>query len=207
MQITALKQGIKDKERVNLFVDGSFKIAIDKATLTQEMLFVGKVVDKTFLEKLKNLDTYNLITRKLISWTASRPRSSREIADKIKMIVNNRNSNSFNNQIDTNLLIEHVVNKLKDFDITDSKFGIWLIENRHSQGKYGKQRIQSELVSKGLSSSLAKELLNEHYIEDTNIAIKLLEKKFGVVSVKDIKDPKLKSKAYRFLITKGFKVI
>lgn len=207
MIITALNQGIKDKERVNVFIDGSFKMALDKSTLTQENLFVGKEVQSELFERLKDLDTYNLIARKVLNWSLSRPRSSKEIADKVQKIISNRNSNSLNQNIDIKTLTEFVINKLNEFGINDRAFGIWWVENRHSQAKYGRNRILAELTKKGINSSLAKELLNTYFEDDSEIAKNLLNKKFGVNSVKEIKDYKIKAKAYRFLVSKGFKAI
>lgn len=207
MQITALNQGIKDKERVNVFIDGNFRIALDKTTLAQEKLFVGMTVDSKLLERLKDLDAYNLVSRKILSWVLLKPRSSKEISDKVKKIVSTRSSSSFDKNIDTPTLIEFVIGKLSEYDFNDKTFGKWWVENRHSQGKYGKNRVYAELLKKGVNSRLAKELVNSYYLNDTALAKSLLQKKYGVSSIKDIKDFKLRSKAYRLLVSKGFSIV
>lgn len=207
MKITGLNQAIKDKERVNVFIDGEFTVALDKNTITQELLFVGKEIDSDYLIKLKDIDSYNLISRKILSWALSRPRSFGEVKEKINKIISNRKSTSFNANLNKEDLYKYIADKLDKNSINDTTFAAWWIQNRVAQGKYGKARINSELIAKGVNSAIVKRLLNEYYPEDTATVENLLVKKFGVTSIKDIKDAKIRARAYRYIVSKGFRVL
>jgi len=207
MQVTALSQAIKDKERVNVFVDGEFFLALDKNTIIQEKLFVGKELDGTYIQKLKDIDSYNLVFRKVLNWAISRPRSTFEVKEKINKIILNRKSKSFNSNLNKEDLNKFVINKLANNNINDFEYATWWVKNRVAQGKYGEKRIAAELSSKGINSSTIRQLLSEHYPKDNSVVIKLLSKKFGVTSIKQIPDQKIRAKAYRYIVSKGFRAL
>lgn len=207
MQITALTQTIKDSERVSIFVDGEFALAVDKSTLISQHLTIGREVSESYLAQLKDIDVYNLITRKVINWMASRPHSSREIKTKVAEIIKKRQDRSLNLDIDVTDLTEYVVYKLAGIGFDDRSFARFWIEGRRDQAKYGKQKVMAELSAKGVDRATAIELIEEYFPDDKQNALILLQAKFGVDSVSQIKDTKEKARAYRYLASRGFRPV
>lgn len=207
MQISALSQGKKDKERVNVYIDGEFFMALDKDTLVQEKLFVGKEVDQQYVNSLKDTDTYNFVSRKIINWSLLRPRSSKEIEEKILKLIRKRDSSSFNKDVDIKSLTEFVIEKADKIGVNDDTFGKWWVSQRKLQKKYGEKRVYMELIKKGLTPAHSKKLLKDFGKDSSNTASELLKKKFNVSSIKEITDYNQKAKAYRYLVSRGFKPV
>lgn len=64
MTLTSISQAARDRERVNLFVDGEFALGIDKNTLTHFGLHQGMEVSAELLSKISQFDTVQYLYRR-----------------------------------------------------------------------------------------------------------------------------------------------
>ncbi len=205
MVITSLTQAVRDPERVNLFVEGEFAMGLDKQTLAEFQLYQGKEIDQELLNKLLNFDSVSYLYRRMLDWWGGRPRSSKELKDKIKTLLAKRQQKSdhVDHMDHVDHIVEEILSKLNKYGYNDQSFADWYTSERARQGKYGKQKVQSELMLKGVPRDIMQQALAKYFPDDVALAEKLLQKKFGVSSLKEISDPKLKAKAYRFLASRG----
>lgn len=74
---------------------------------------------------------------------------------------------------------------------------------RGRQGKYGPRKVLAELQSKGVPLKMASAALAKFFPEN-NLEEELLQKKFGVSKLSEIKDVKEKAKAWRLIKSRGF---
>lgn len=204
MTITSLTQAVRDPERVNIFIEGEFALAVDKQTLAEFQLFQGKEIDQEILNKLLNFDSVAYLYRRMLDMWARRPRSQKEMQAKLKELVQKREEKY--GKLNLADISEQVFAKLERYGYNDSSFADWYASERARQGKYGRQKVKSELVLKGVSAQIINQLLDKYFAGEAELATKLLQKKYGVESLKEISDPKLKAKAYRFLASRGVKV-
>lgn len=214
MTITSLSQAKRDRERVNIFVDQEFAFAVDKNTLAKHMLFVGKELSiSSGMEEIKQIlaeDTVNYLYRRLLDLWFKKPRSSRDITQKIRELQQKRQERlehkptKFMAEVSDDEITAEVTKKLVAHGYDDLAFADWFAAERSRQAKYGKTRVVSELRSKGISADIAKEVTNKYFQNEEEQVVKLLQKKFGVGSVKEISDQKEKQKAYRYIISRGF---
>lgn len=165
--ITAINSQRKNPNRYSIFIDGKFVLGIDKKTVEDMDLRVGKLVDEKDLKKITSQEELNKAQAYALMLLGYRERSLREI----KMRMRQKGYEE--------KLIEKVVKYLKDRNlINDKRFTRLWAESRIKKG-YGSWRIQSELEQKGVNREMADEILKDLYsgINEVQIALDLVEKK------------------------------
>ena len=80
-KITDLKQGVKNQNRVNVFVDGKYSFSLDIAQVVDLGVKVGKLVTPEELEELKKASEFGKLYQRALEWVLVRPRSERETND------------------------------------------------------------------------------------------------------------------------------
>lgn len=232
MTITSLSQAVRDPERVNVSIDGKFALGIDKQTLAEFRLFQGMEITSSLLNQLEQSDQINYLYRRMLDWWGKRPRSSREAEQKLKMLIKRRRVRKAGSnhgsteltmttsgdldqmdhveQIDQGDRMDQVVNsvlsRLQNQGYDDASFADWFARSRADQGKYGKRKVAAELASKGVERNIVSAVIDRYFENETELARKLLMKKFGVESLKEIKDIKEKSRAWRWLASRGISI-
>jgi len=169
--ITAINSQRKNPNRYSIFIDGKFVLGIDKKTVEDMDLRVGKLVDEKDLKKITSQEELNKAQAYALMLLGYRERSLREI----KMRMRQKGYEE--------KLIEKVVKYLKDRNlINDERFARLWAESRIKKG-YGSWRIQSELEQKGVNREMADEILKDLYsgINEVQIALDLVRKKKGVL--------------------------
>jgi len=207
MQITSLQQGKRDRLRANVYVDGEFWAALEQTTVANYRLYQGLELKESDIPQILFDDAVIYISRKLFDWSQRRPRSQREIRDKLTEKFNKmtmKNYTASGNVIDMKKLMDAVLEKLNKYGGGDEHFARWFAGERVRQGKSGSRKIVSELIAKGIDSKLAQQIVRESSGDEKELQTKLLLKKYGVERLKDIKDLNLRQKAYRYLASKGF---
>jgi regulatory protein len=167
--ITAINSQRRNPNRYSIFIDGEFVLGIDKKTVEDMDLRVGKLVDEKDLKKITSQEELNKAQAYALMLLGYRERSLREI----KMRMRQKGYEE--------KLIEKVVKYLKDRNlINDKRFTRLWAESRIKKG-YGSWRIQSELEQKGVNREMADEILKDLYsgINEVQIALDLVRKKKG----------------------------
>ena len=166
-RITAINSQRRNPNRYSIFIDGEFVLGIDKKTVEDMDLRVGKLVDEKDLKKITSQEELNKAQAYALMLLGYRERSLREI--KIRMRQKGYEEK----------LVEKVVKYLKDRNlINDKRFTQLWAESRIKKG-YGRWRIQSELEQKGVNREITDEILKDLYsgIDEVQVALDLVEKK------------------------------
>jgi len=188
--ITAINSQRRNPDRYSIFIDGEFVLGIDKKTVEDMDLRVGKLVDEKDLEKITSQEELNKAQAYALMLLGYRERSLREI--KIRMRQKGYEEK----------LVEKVVKYLKDRNlINDKRFTQLWAESRIKKG-YGRWRIQSELEQKGVNREIADEILKDLYsgIDEVQVALDLVEKKRWVSK----EPPRLTERVSNLLRRRGF---
>jgi regulatory protein len=207
MLITSLQQGKRDRLRANVYIDGEFWAALEQTTIANYRLYQGLELKQADISQILFDDAVIYISRKLFDWSQRRPRSQREIRNKLTEKFNKmtmKNYTASENVLDMQKLMDAVLEKLNKYSGGDEHFARWFAAERVKQGKYGSRKIISELIAKGIEPKVAQKIVKESAPDETDLQVKLLLKKFGVERLKDITDLKTRSRAYRYLMSKGF---
>jgi regulatory protein len=147
MKITNIKPQQKRQNRVNIFVDGVFSIALSSSLVLDYNLFPGKEISQSDLDLLKSAEEEARALEKAYHLLSFRMRSEGEIKKRL--------SSDFPPQV-----IEKVLKRLKKYKyINDQDFAQrWTRERQSSRGK---RMLQFELLSKGVDLEAVSGALSE----------------------------------------------
>ena len=196
--ITNLKPGVKNPNRVNVFVDGEFSFSLDVSQVVDFKIKVGREISEEEISEFKKASEYGKLYQRTLEWVLVRPRSIREVKDyllrrKIKKsssdallrarrygaqslrplpVGRGDSSEDFSDFSDT--IIKQLTSKGY---LDDVKFAEWYVENRFVKKGVSKKRLKMELMKKGISQETIKEVLEKR--NDEEEILKMVAKKRG----------------------------
>lgn len=184
--ITKLASGVRDANRVNVFLDGKFAFSLDVAQVVELQVKVGQKVDVKRLEVLRSASEFGKLYQRTLEWVLTRPHSIRETRDYLrrrqqKRIVTNRQRARDEKKPFPeiqNETIELVVERLTQRGyLDDRKFADYYVENRFVKKGVSAKRLRMELQRKGVSSEEIEAALATGMRDDESELQKMLLKK------------------------------
>lgn len=180
MVVTDLKQGVKNPNRVNVFIDGKFSFSLDVAQVVDYKLKKGEVISVERLKELKNASEFGKLYQRTLEWVLVRPRSVKETREyllrKIKKSSADtlRSRPSLRGSLATFAPVVAQVSLEDSFDFSktiisrllskgyldDQKFAEFYVENRFVKKGVSGKRLKVELMKKGISNEIIDEVLN-----------------------------------------------
>ncbi len=190
--ITKIEIQKKNKERVNLFLDGEYAFSLSAELVYKEGLNKNEEIDS---EKLKILAEHESLIRcknSALRIIEKSYKTEKEVRD--KLILKGYEDNSINKSIEF----------LKEYNfINDNNYTKAFISDKlKSQGSH---KIKYTLIQKGISKDkIEEELFNLDKENEKNIALNLAKKKLDIIKKKENDNFKISGKLYRYLISKGY---
>ena len=168
MIITNLKQGVKNPNRVNVFVDGKYSFSLDMAQVVDLGVKVGKEISEEELMEYKGASEFGKLYQRALEWVLVRPRSEKELNDYLyKKIYEKKSDKNYINDIIEKLKIKKYVD--------DLRFAEWYVENRFVKKGISKKRLRVELMKKGISKDIIERVLDNR--NDEEEIVKMITKK------------------------------
>lgn len=187
MKITALKQQVKNPERVSIFVDEKYEFSLSLDELVKYKLKNGDEFSAADVKKFKKISADGKLRGRALEWLMNRPRSEREFRDYLYR------KKAEPEQIN-NLVNEFIEKGYLD----NTKFAAWFSELLTRRNKSDRQ-IRGELFKKGIDRELVDQTL-ETGGEDETLRLKaLIDKKSKLSRYKN--DPQ---KLMQYLVGQGF---
>lgn len=147
-KITALKVQARNRNRVNVYVDGRFAFGL--ARITAGWLQVGQPLSDAEIETLLAKDTVEVAHERALKFLSYRPRSEAEVRRNLK-------SKGVDEPV-----IETVVTRLKEAGLVDdATFAKLWLENRSTFRPKSRRVLRAELRQKGVSAETAEDMLTE----------------------------------------------
>lgn len=84
LRISDLRQGVKNLNLVNVFIDGKYSFSLDVAQVVDFGIKIGRVLSETELEEMKRASEFGKAYQRALEWALVRPRSVRELKDYLK---------------------------------------------------------------------------------------------------------------------------
>jgi len=232
LKITNLKPALRDKNRVNIFINNEFAFSLDLSQVVDFRIKVGRVLTPAEVKELESASEFGKLYSSTLEWVFLRPRSKQETRDHLQQKLHKRELENRKRAINREKLasdpdlkarqkdlkirtkelplfsesdIDKVIEKLsaKGY-LDDEKFAVWYIENRNLKKGISKRKLKTELAQKGINSSLVENLLETSSRSDETEIKKLLEKKTKRLSREALKTPEIRAKLLRALVSKGF---
>ncbi len=190
MIVTNINEQVKDKSRVNIFIDGKYVFALSKLDVATFSLKEGEELsEKKYYEILENV-VFAKAKMTALSYLSYKDRSKREVIRKLK-------EKGF-----TKLVTKKTLEFLISYGyINDLQFSVKYVKERVCSKGYGKYKVVRELREKGVADEIIERVLIdiEKYEEET--ALKFGRKKAKKLDLTEYKD---KQKLYAYLQRRGY---
>lgn len=179
MKVTAITQQARNKSRVNVSIDGKYRLSLDIVQLPELGIKVGSELSEKELTVLEEESQYGKLYTRALEYALTRPRSQRELKDYLyRKTHDTRLATGAIKKGVSVALTERVFATLTDKGyVNDEKFARFWIENRNVTKGTSLRRLSSELASKGVERSVVDELLAASYRDDEDELQKVISKK------------------------------
>lgn len=169
-KITDLKQGVRNPDRVNVYIDSKFSFSLDISQVVDFGIKVGLLISSEELEEFKKASEFGKLYQRALEWVLIRPRSEKECRDYLYKKI-------FEKKLDKNY-IDRIIEKLKAKKyLDDFRFAEYYVENRFSKKGVSAKRLRMELLKKGVSKEIIEEVLVRSDRNDEEELKKMIAKK------------------------------
>ncbi len=184
--ITRLGAGVRDPNRVNVFLDTKFAFSLDVTQVVDFNLKVGKQIDKKQLKELQQASEFGKMYQRTLEWVLTRPHSIRETQNYLRRRqIKRRQTNhvrerdglrpfpEFSDEV-INMVMERLIEKNY---LNDQKFAEYFVENRYIRKGISQKRLRLELTKKGVSREIAEQALAKIPRDEDEEVMKIIKKK------------------------------
>lgn len=186
--ITLLERQKKNKERVNVYLDGEFAFGLNE--MDAVLLKKGQQLSELEIAELRQKDAVAKAFDAGATLLSYRPRSTQEIRERLL-------KKSFDE-----LVVEAAIDKLQRLGFLDDRaFARFWIEDRNRFKPRGRRALSYELRNKGIADSTIQELLEE-LVDETDGAYEAAQKRVRQMRGKTQRE--FKQKIGAFLQRRGF---
>lgn len=200
-QITDVSPQKRNKDKLNIFLDGKFAFSVSLENLVKKNLKVGKILTLDEISKILQIEKGQSLLDKTINFLSFRPRSEKETRDYLAKKIAHDNGVSFF-QAKNSKQIEKTIAKLKKYNyLNDLEFAKWWLLSRSSSNPKGINVIKMELRQKGISQELIEKVLI-NTPNQLSLAKKIITKKQKYWQ--KLTPFEQKRKIYTYLAARGF---
>lgn len=184
--ITKIEPQAKNKDRVNIFLDGEFKLGCSLELAMLNHLKVNTEISDEQLEKLVFENEKGQALNKAVTLLGKNLKTRRQMRTYL-------NDKGYSKNI-----VDYVIDKLSEYNyINDINYATIYVKS--VKNKYGKLKIINNLRQKGISEKDIDEVMQE-FESDTQSILTLAQK---YMKNKEINQDNM-AKLYRHLLSKGF---
>ena len=170
LTITDIKQGLKNPNRANIFVNGKFSFSLDISQIIDLKVKIGQTLSEDRLTELKKASEFGKLYQRTLEWVLLRPRSLKETKDYLRRKI-------FEKKLDSSYADTILDRLLEKGYLSDEKFAEYYIENRFVKKGISKKRLTLELYKKGVAKDIVEAALAGSERSDLEEAKKIVAKK------------------------------
>lgn len=179
MKITALKIQARNKDRVNVFVDGAYRFSLDIAQVAELGVRNGAEYSEEQLAELESESQFGKLYTRALEYALVRPRSQREMRD--YLYRKTRDSRTKTGGVKKGVskeLAERAFDRLAaKGHLDDEKFARYWVENRNVRKGVSRRKLQAELSAKGVDRPIVDAVLGDSVRTDADEIQKIIVKK------------------------------
>ena len=187
MKITAIKQQVKNPERVSIFVDSKYEFSLSLDELVKYKLKNNDELDEADVKKFKKISADGKLRARALEWLMNRPHSEREFRDYI-----------YRKKVEPEQINSLVDEFTEKGYLDNAKFALWFTELQARRGK-SDRAIRAELFKKGIGKEVADESIPESAGDESERLKSMIDKKRRLSRYKN--DPQ---KLAKYLTAQGF---
>jgi regulatory protein len=173
VKITSISVQQRDKNRVNVSVDGKYRFSLDFSQLTELGVRVGNEYSETELADLENESQFGKLYMRALEYSLMRPHSQYELSQ----YLYRTKTGSIRKGV-SKALTERVYDRIIEKGyVNDESFARYWVDNRQLRKGISRRKLQAELASKGVNRSIVESLLLQTERSDEDEIQKIIEKK------------------------------
>lgn len=183
MKITAISAQQKDKNRVNIMVDGSYRFSLDVFQYADLGIRVGKEYTDEELTELETESQFGKVYSRALEYSLMRPHSAREMKDYLYRKTRDTKTKTRTGEIKDKpgvsvAITQRVFERLCEKGyINDDNFTRYWVENRNLRKGMSQRKLQAELQAKGVDSATIQKYLSQTQRSESDELLKILSKK------------------------------
>lgn len=179
MKITSISLQTRDKNRVNISVDGKYRFSLDTYQLIDLGIKTGREYDEAELVTLEQESQFGKVYARALEYCLMRPHSAREMRN--YLYRKTRPTRDKNGELKPGVspdITTRVFDRLLEKGyIDDIKFTHYWVENRSVTKGVSYRKLTAELRTKGISSTVIEQELGQTDRNDSDEIKKIITKK------------------------------
>lgn len=179
MIITALTAQQKDKNRVNVMVDGAYRFSLDIFQVGELGIKVGKDYSEEELQALEIESSFGKVYARALEYCMMRPHSAKEVKDYLYRKTRERRTKTGEMRpgVSTEVTTRVFDRLLEKGYVNDESFACYWVENRSQAKGVSRRKLQLELRAKGIEAGVIERQLTESVRSDDDEIQKVIAKK------------------------------
>lgn len=179
MIVTSLSSQIKDKDRVNVFIDGKYRFSLDVNQIIDLKIKVGCEYDEVELATLEKEGQFSKLYSRTLVYCLIRPHSKHEIKGYLyrKTISQKCRDGSIRSGVSSDLTSRVYERLCEKGYIDDRKFADYWVSNRFLSKGVSQRKMIAELRAKGIDDDYIQQSLQATSRNDMDEIQKIINKK------------------------------
>ena len=179
MKITAITIQARDKNRVNVSVDGKYRFSLDVFQLVDLGIKLNREYTEAELVALEEESQFGKLYTRALEYCLMRPHSKRELRDYLYRKTRDTPTKTGGMRKGVSVaLTVRVFDRLEEKGyIDDEKFATFWIENRNLRKGSSKRKLSAELSAKGVDRTIIEKFLAETERDDATELQKIIAKR------------------------------
>lgn len=193
MKITRITK--KDSKNVSIYLENDKIILVNYEILLKSGLRKNDDITEYQIESLIKENQRFAVKQRAFRYLGRRLISENELRVKLKQKKYDEN------------IIEEIINDLKEKKYLDDLEFANVFSYENVKNKFwGKNKIKAELIKKGIDNEIISRVLSEKFPEGNDLqnAVVLAEKKYKLLSHRNLEQKKINEKLFSFLFSKGY---
>ncbi len=184
MKITDISLQVKNKDRVNISVDGKYRFSLDIYQVGELGIKIGKEYSDQELIGLETESQFGKLYGRALEYTLMRPHSAKEVKDYLwrktrttRVRVKDSNETKERPGV-SQALADRVYQRLLDKGhLDDANFTRYWVENRQQRKGISQRKLIAELRLKGVAATIIDEAMQNSPRDEKGEILKILDKK------------------------------
>jgi regulatory protein len=179
MKITAVTAQQKDKNRVNVMVDGAYRFSLDIFQYADLGIKIGKEYTESELVELETESQFGKVYARALEYCLTRPHSSKEMRDYLyrKTRDSRTKTGGIKRGVSPDITQRVHARLVEKGYINDEKFTRFWVENRNLKKGVSRRKLEAELQAKGIDRSIIELCLQDSPRRDEDELQKIIAKK------------------------------
>lgn len=184
MKITSLSAQVRNPDRVNISIDGTYRLSLTVMQVVDLGIKVGTELTNEALEELEQESSFGKMYQRALEYCLMRPHSAREVRDYLyrKMRTTKYRQKQTGEIRERQGISQSVADQV--FDrlvgkgyVNDEKFAAYWVEHRNQTKGASRRKLQAELSAKGIEPRIIEAALSDSERNDEEELAKVIAKK------------------------------